>query len=195
MWLCWFVGCIFLEFLLMSVASYEKMCFHCVFDSSGKAIRLSYQWVENTPHIETGLSIHLGSGNSPLKSLTSEHASGTRCPTGGNRLDRGVAVLFPWHTQPPGTRVHMFIQSDEFNPRLFVRDKRVGKHNKGYDDITRWEEIILASQPSGQRRGKKASWLYFFIGLMVVFRFFRILLSCLNFLYKWHLYKEPSYMQ
>lgn len=47
-------GLYFLEFLLMSVASYEKMCFHCVFDSSGKAIRLGYQWVENTPTLKQG---------------------------------------------------------------------------------------------------------------------------------------------
>lgn len=38
-----------------------------------------------------------------------------------------------------GMRVHMFIQLDKFNPRLFVRDKRgSGKNiNKEYDDITK----------------------------------------------------------
>ena len=54
----------------------------------------------------------------------------------------------------------MFIQSDEFNPRLFVRDKRgSGKNiNKGYDYITKVRRNNSCKSTFWpKKRGKKAS--------------------------------------
>lgn len=64
-----------------------------------------------------------------------------------------------------GTRVHMFIQSDEFNPWLFVRDKRgSGKNiNKGYDDITKVRRNnSYKSTFWPKKRGKKSIVTIFF---------------------------------
>ena len=74
----------------------------------------------------------------------------------GHKADLFPVFFFFLHTAS-GTRVHMFIQLDKFNPRLFVRDKRgSGKNiNKEYDDITKVRRNNYKSTFWSKNRGEK----------------------------------------